>query len=60
MLLAGLMLVLGLVLQNQADFAKAYVHDQLAQQQITFTPADKLTDEEKQSDLPRHATPGSR
>lgn len=40
--LAVLMLVLGLVLQNQADFAKSYVHDQLAAQQITFTPADKL------------------
>jgi hypothetical protein len=39
---AVLMLVLGLVLQNQADFAKSYVHDQLSAQQITFTPADKL------------------
>jgi hypothetical protein len=39
---AALILVLGLVLQNQADFAKSYVHDQLAAQQITFTPADKL------------------
>ena len=27
--LAGLLLVLGLVLQNQADFAKSYVKDQL-------------------------------
>ena len=44
--LAGLLLVLGLVLQNQADFAKSYVKDQLVQQRITFTPADKLTDEE--------------
>jgi len=40
--LAALVLVLGLVLQNQADFAKTYVHDQLSAQQITFTPADKL------------------
>ena len=48
-LLAGLLLVLGLVLQNQADFAKSYVKDQLVQQRITFTPADKLTDEEKQA-----------
>ncbi len=39
---AALILVLGLVLQNQANFAKNYVHDQLAAQQITFTPADKL------------------
>ena len=47
--LAALLLVLGLVMQNQANFAKSYVHDQLVEQQITFTPADKLTDEEKQS-----------
>ncbi|MEZ5179055.1 MAG: hypothetical protein R2746_12515 [Acidimicrobiales bacterium] len=37
-LLAVLLLVLGLVLQNQASFAKDYVHDQLSAQQITFTP----------------------
>jgi hypothetical protein len=48
-LLAGLLLVLGLVLQNQADFAKSYVKDQLVQQRISFTPVDKLTDEEKAS-----------
>lgn len=42
---AALILVLGLVLQNQANFAKDYVHDQLAAQQITFTPADKLGDD---------------
>jgi hypothetical protein len=48
-LLAALLLVLGLVLQNQADFAKSYVKDQLVQQRITFTPVDKLTDEEKQA-----------
>ena len=45
--LAGLLLVLGLVLQNQANFAKSYVKDQLAQQQITFTPVDKLAPQEK-------------
>ena len=50
MLLAALVLVLGLVLQNQADFAKSYVKDQLTAQKITFTPADKLTDEEKAED----------
>lgn len=49
LLVAALILVLGLVLQNQADFAKTYVHDQLTAQQITFTPGDKLTDEEKAS-----------
>ena len=48
-LLAALVLVLGLVLQNQADFAKSYVKDQLTAQKIVFTPADKLTDEEKQA-----------
>ena len=49
LLLAGLLLVLGLVLQNQANFAKNYVTDQLTAQKIVFTPADKLTDEEKQA-----------
>jgi hypothetical protein len=48
-LLAALVLVLGLVLQNQANFAKNYVRDQLSAQKITFTAADKLTDEEKQA-----------
>jgi hypothetical protein len=42
LIIAGLVLVLGLVLQNQADFAKDTVHDQLAQQNVSFTPADKL------------------
>jgi hypothetical protein len=50
LVVAALILVLGLVLQNQADFAKTYVHDQLTAQQITFTPEDKLTDEEKAND----------
>lgn len=44
--LGGLVLVLGLVLQNQANFAEDYVHDQLAAQQITFTPAEGLSPEE--------------
>jgi hypothetical protein len=42
LVVAGLILVLGLVLQNQANFADDYVHDQLAAQHIVFTPADKL------------------
>ncbi len=46
-LLAGLLLVLGLILQNQADFAHDYVHDQLSAQQITFTPAAGLKANEK-------------
>jgi hypothetical protein len=49
LLLAGLLLVLGLVLQNQANFAKDYVRDQLSAQKIVFTATDKLTDEEKQA-----------
>ena len=48
-LLAVLLLVLSGVLKSNADFAKSYVHDQLAAQQITFTPADKLSPEEQQS-----------
>jgi len=47
LVVAALLLVLGLVLQSQADFAKSYVTDQLTAQKIVFTPADKLTDEEK-------------
>ena len=46
---AGLLLVMGVVLTGNANFAKNYTHDQLAQQQITFRAADKLTDDEKQA-----------
>ncbi|MGZ6969034.1 MAG: hypothetical protein ACXVKN_14990 [Acidimicrobiia bacterium] len=49
LLLAGLLLVLGVVLQNQADFAKNYVKDQLSQQKITFTPVAGLAPQEKQA-----------
>jgi hypothetical protein len=49
LLLAGLLLVLGLVLQNQADFAKSYVKDQLSAQKIVFTPAAKLAPAEKRA-----------
>ncbi|MEZ5138561.1 MAG: hypothetical protein R2711_07265 [Acidimicrobiales bacterium] len=48
--LAVLLLVLGLVLQNQATFAADYVHDQLSQQKITFTPEAGLSDDEKEAD----------
>ena len=47
--LAGLLLVLGLVMTSNANFAKDYVKDQLSQQKITFKTVDTLTDEEKQS-----------
>lgn len=40
--LGALLLVLGLVLNNQASFANSYVKDQLVAQKISFTPVDKL------------------
>jgi hypothetical protein len=46
-LLALLIVVLGLVLRNQSNFAKSYVRDQMSAQQISFTPAAGLSDEEK-------------
>ncbi len=46
-LLAGLLLIVGIVLTSNANFARDYVKDQLSQQQITFTPASELTAEEK-------------
>jgi hypothetical protein len=46
--LAGLLLIAGFVLTSNANFAKNYVHDQLAMQKISFKTADTLTDEEKQ------------
>ncbi|GAA0937291.1 hypothetical protein [Virgisporangium aurantiacum] len=48
--LAGLLLVAGLVLTSNANFANDYVQDQLAQQNITFKTADTLTEEERRSD----------
>jgi hypothetical protein len=47
LLLALLLLVLGLVLKNQANFAKDYVKNQLTEQRITFTPVAGLSDTEK-------------
>lgn len=47
--LAGLLLILGLVMTSNANFAKGYVSDQLSQQNITFKAAETLTDEEKAS-----------
>jgi hypothetical protein len=44
--LGALLLVLGLVLNNQANFANTYVKDQLNQQKITFTPAASLKGEQ--------------
>ncbi len=45
--LGALLLVLGLVLNNQADFAKSYVTNQLTDQQIKFTPVAGLKGEDK-------------
>lgn len=47
--LAALLLVLGVVMTSNANFAKNYVHDQLSQQNITFKTADTLTPEEAKS-----------
>jgi hypothetical protein len=47
--LAGLLLVLGLVMTSNANFAKGYVKDQLSQQKIVFPGADALTKEEAQA-----------
>jgi hypothetical protein len=55
LLVAGLILVLGLVLQNQANFANNYVHNQLSQQQITFTPAAGLQPNENAACLKNNA-----
>ena len=49
MLLAVLLLVMGIVMTTNANFAKSYVRDQLAAQKITFKTADALTDEERQA-----------
>jgi hypothetical protein len=47
LVLAGLLLVVGLVFTSNANFAKNYVSQQLSEQKITFKTADTLTDEEK-------------
>src|SRR6476660_8582957 len=47
--LAALLLVLGVVMTSNANFAKSYVKDQLGQQNITFKTADTLTPEEAKS-----------
>ncbi|MDP1794215.1 MAG: hypothetical protein Q8K63_08775 [Acidimicrobiales bacterium] len=44
--IASLLLVLGLVMTSNGNFAGNYVHRQLAEQKISFPPADKLSKEE--------------
>lgn len=46
--LAVLLLILGLVLQSQANFADDYVRDQMAEQQISFPPEEALNDAERE------------
>jgi hypothetical protein len=45
--LGALLLILGLVLNNQANFANGYVKDQLGAQKIKFTPAANLHGEQE-------------
>jgi hypothetical protein len=45
-ILGALLLVLGLVMNNQANFASNYVKDQLNQQKITFSPEAGLKGEQ--------------
>src|SRR5204863_9485300 len=47
LVVALLLAVLGLGIQSQYQFATDYASTELAAQKITFTAADKLTDEEK-------------
>jgi hypothetical protein len=54
-ILAALILVLGLVLQSQANYAHNTVHDQLAQQKIVFTPASALKPNENAQCLKDYA-----
>jgi hypothetical protein len=54
--LAALLLIGAMVLTSNANFAKTYVRNQLAQQQITFKPMNALTAEEaKQACLVKYA-----
>ncbi|HEX2772869.1 MAG TPA: hypothetical protein VHN18_10635, partial [Micromonosporaceae bacterium] len=46
--LAGLLLVVGIVLTTNANFANSYVREQLSQQNITFPAVAAMSDEEKQ------------
>ncbi|WP_238452111.1 hypothetical protein [Micromonospora sp. 4G55] len=48
--LAVLLLIAGIVLTSNANFANDYVREQLGAQHISFKPADQLTDEEKKAD----------
>jgi len=47
LVIAVLLVLAGVVLTSNANFANDYVTDQLTAQKITFKPADQLTDEER-------------
>jgi hypothetical protein len=47
LVVAALLLALGFALMSQYQFATDYAKTELSAQKITFTPADKLTTEEK-------------
>src|SRR5947208_10823361 len=47
--LAGLLLVMGIVLTSNANFAKNYTHDQLVAQGVKFPALDTMKPEEKAS-----------
>ncbi|MBU6315394.1 MAG: hypothetical protein KGR47_02695 [Acidobacteria bacterium] len=49
MVFSVLLLVVGLILNNQKSFAEDYVRTELTAQKINFTPAKFLSDEEKQA-----------
>jgi hypothetical protein len=55
LILAVLILVLGLVLQSQANFAHDNVHDQLAAQKIFFPPKSALKPDENDPCLKTYA-----
>lgn len=46
---AGVLLVMGMILTSNANFARSYVSDQLRQQKIEFKTVDTLTAEEKEA-----------
>jgi hypothetical protein len=48
--LAALLVVLGFVLEANANFARDYVRDQMGEQQISFTPKEALSPEEAKAD----------
>jgi hypothetical protein len=47
LMVAALLVALGFAIGTQNSFSSNYVKEELSAQKITFTPADKLTDEEK-------------